>query len=165
MSSIKILERLPTWGTLSIRDQFIKRTQNIPVFFEEQPKINNGETKQPPIYCELRIDGPFIKPLGGRHEIEAVVEVNVVITAQYDEKNTQSLNKLSGIVLQALLEDFCIYKLGAEPCDDKSYFDIYQLIPDDNIEQSNFGQVDPTNKVYQSTVEGHYKVRFRNGTV
>ena len=160
MSSTKLKE-LPKWAQLSVRKQFISRTENIPVFFEEQIKLYNNKT----LYTEFRMDGPFVTTIGTRDEIEARFEVNILITAAFDEQDTMRLFKLGGVVIAALKDDFCIYKLGPEVTDDKSYFETLQLITDDNIEMSNFGQIDSTNKIYQASVEAHYKVRFKNGTI
>lgn len=155
------LHNLPRWTQLSVRKQFVERTENINVFFEEQIK----GTAEYPLYVELRIDGPFVNPIGTKDEYEAIIEVNALINAAFDEKDTMKLHNLGGVVIAALSEDFCVYKLGPNTFDDKSFFETYQLVADDNIEMSNFGQIDTTNKIYQSTVEGHYRMRFRNGTI
>ena len=161
MSSIEYLRELARWTQLSVRKQFVERTENIPVFFEETIKQNNVET----LYVELRVDGPFCNPIGTRNEYEALIEVNVLINCAFDEQSTMKLYNLGGVVISALSKDFCVYKLGLNSWDDKSYFETYQLFADDNIEMSNFGQIDPVNKIYQSTVEAHYKMRFKNGTI
>jgi hypothetical protein len=153
---------LPVWITLSIRKQFTERMQNCPVYFEEVTKPAGKKL----LYVELRIDGPYMHPIGTRIEYEAVVEVNALINAPYNEKDTMSLQKLGGVVIAALNEDFCIFKLGDNPpIDTGEFFETMQLLTDDNIEMSNFGQIDTTNKIYQATVEAHYKMRFRNGTI
>lgn len=161
MSSIEYLRELPRWTQLSVRKQFAERTENIPTFYEETIKQNNLET----LYVELRVDGPYCSPIGTRNEIEAMIEVNVLINCAFDERDTMRLHSLGGVIIAALSKDFCVYKLGPNAWDDKSYFETYQLFADDNIEMSNFGQIDSTNKIYQSTVEAHYKMRFKNGTV
>lgn len=158
---ITYLHKLPLWSQLSVRKAFVQRTENIPVLFEEQIKQNNTM----PIYVELRVDGPYCDPIGTRNEYEAVIEVNALITCAFDEKDTMRLFKLQGVVVAAFNDDICVYKLGTESEDDKSFFGTYQLISGDRIEASNFGQVDSTNKIYQSTVEAHYKMRFLNGTI
>lgn len=161
LANLTYMTEMPKWTILSVRKQFVQRTENIPVFFEETVKQNNKET----LYVELRIDGPFVRPSGTRDEYEATIEVNALLNEQYNEKDTIRLFKLGGVVIQALVQDFCIYKLGPEVTDDKTFWETYQLITDDQVELSNFGQVDTTNKIYQATVEAHYKVRFKNGTV
>jgi hypothetical protein len=161
MSSISYLRELPRWTQLSVRKQFKERTENIPVFFEEQIKENN----KGPLYVELRVDGPFCNPIGSRDEYEAIIEVNVLIGAAFDETDTMKLHSLSGVVVAALAQDFCVYKLGPNAWDDRTFFETYQVVADDNIEVSNFGQIDSTNRIYQSSVEAHYRMRFRNGTV
>lgn len=161
MPSISCLRELPRWTQLSVRKQFVARTENIPVFFEETIKQNNKE----PLYVELRIDGPFCTALGTKDEWEAMIEVNALICAAFSETDTMKLHTLAGVVIAALSESFCVYKLGDNAWDDKQFFETYQLVTDDNIEQSNFGQIDATNKIYQSTVEAHYRMRFRNGTI
>ncbi len=156
------LARLPVWAQLSIRKQFIERTENISVFFEETVKLQNNGIQ---LGVELRIDGPYTQTIGTRNELESTFEVNAEITAAYNEQDTMSLQSLGGIVIAALSQDFCIYKLGSKAEDTKEFFETLQLISDDRIEMSNFGQVDPTNKIYQATVEAHYKVRFEDGTI
>lgn len=156
-----LIDQLPKWIQLSVRKQFVERTQNAKVFFEELAKRYNTI----PEYVELRIDGPYVKTIGSRNEMEAVIEVNALLTSAFNEQDTMGLYKLAGIVIAAFVQDFCIYKLGPETSDDKSYFETLQLITDDNVEMSNFGQIDSTNKIYQASVEAHYKVRFKNGTI
>jgi hypothetical protein len=155
------LREVPRWTQLSVRKQFVARTENVPVLFEEQIKQNN----KMPIYVELRIDGPFCTPFGTRNEYEAVIEVNALLCSAYDEKDIMKLHNLGGVVISALAEDFCVYKLGPNAWDDKSLFETYQLVTDDNIQMSNFGQIDPTNKIYQATVEAHYRMRFNNAAI
>jgi hypothetical protein len=157
----ELLTLIPRWITSSVRKGFVERVENLPVFVEEEIKLNN-EKKE---YVELRIDGPFINPIGSRNEYQARIEVNALITCSYDETDSLRLIKIGGIVIAALSKDFCIYKYGDEDTDDRSYFETMQVIADDQIELSNFGQIDPTNKVYQASVEAHYTMRFKNGTV
>jgi hypothetical protein len=161
MPLIEYLRELPRWTQLSVRKQFIDRVENAPVLFEEQIKLNN----KMPLYIELRIDGPFCTSIGTRDEYEAIIEVNALINAAFDEQDTMKLHNLGGVIIAALSKDFCVYRLGPNSWDDKSFFETYQLVTDDNIQMSNFGQIDVTNKIYQSTVEAHYRMRFRNGTV
>lgn len=161
MPSIECLREVPRWTQLSVRKQFVERTENIPVFLEEAFK----KTYKEPLYVELRIDGPYCTPCGTRNEYEAYIEVNALLNAAFDETDTMKLHALAGVVVTALSKDFCVFKLGDNPWDDKSYFEAYQLVDGDNIQLSNFGQIDTTNKIYQSTVEAHYRMRFHNGTV
>jgi hypothetical protein len=161
MPLISCIREVPRWTQLSVRKQFVERTENIPVFFEETFK----KTYTEPLYVELRIDGPYCTPVGTRNEYESYIEVNALLCAAFDEKDTMKLHNLAGVIQVALSKNFCVFKLGPNEWDDKSYFEQYQLIPEDNIQLSNFGQIDPTNKIYQSTVEAHYRMRFHNGTV
>lgn len=158
---IDYLQVLPKWITSSIRKQFVDRVANIPVYFEEQIKTNNKET----FYFECRIDGPFLTPIGTKDEFEAIVEVNILINLAFDEQDTLQMQKLNGVVASALNKSFCVYKYGTELYDTSAFFETLQLITDDNIDVSYFGQIDPTNKIYQTSVEAHYKMRFKNGTV
>lgn len=161
MSSIEYIREIPRWTQLSIRKAFIARTENIPVFFEETFKKTYSE----PLYVELRIDGPYCTPVGTRNEYESYIEVNALLSASFDEKDTMKIHNLAGVVQVALSKDFCVFRKGPNPWDDESYFETYQLLADENIQLSQFGQIDPTNKVYQATVEAHYRMRFHNGTV
>lgn len=161
MSSIEYIREVPRWTHLSVRKQFVNAVENAPVFFEEAFKTTYVE----PLYIELRIDGPYCTPVGTRNEYEAYIEVNALVTAAFDEQDTMKIQNLVGVVTVALSKDFCVYKLGPNSWDDKTFFESYQLISDDNIQVSNFGQIDPTNKIFQTSVEAHYRMRFHNGTV
>lgn len=161
MPSIEFIREIPRWTQLSVRKQFVERTENIPVFFEETFKKTYNE----PLYVELRIDGPYCTPVGTKNEYESYIEVNALLSASFDEKDTMRIHNLAGVVQTALAKDFCVFKLGPNAWDDKSYFETFQLIADENIQLSQFGQIDPTNKIYQATVEAHYRMRFHNGTV
>ncbi len=161
LTRVTYLNQLPKWTTLSVRKEFVARTENIPVFYEELIKSTTENT----LYVELRIDGPFIKTLGSKDEIEATIEVNALLTSHYSEKNPNGLQELEGVVAEALVQDFCVYRLGTLQTDTKEFFETYQLVAEDNIEISRFGQISDTNKIYQTSVEAHYKMRFKNGTV
>lgn len=160
-SNNRVLQAVPRWIQLSVRKQFVERSENIPVFFEETFKQNYTE----PLYVELRIDGPVCTQIGTTNEWEAFIEVNALLNAAFNESDTMVLHDLAGVIIAALSPGFCVYKLGKHPIDDKSYFETLRLADDDEVRQSNFGQIDNTNKIYQSTVEAHYRMRFTtNGT-
>ena len=63
-----------------------------------------------------------------------------------------------------LNRDFCIYKIGNEArlpaIDDGTLFDVFRLLPSDQIKVSDFGQIDPNTQVSQCSVEAHYEMNF-----
>lgn len=160
------LEIVPKWTQLSIRKYFQERTENVPVYFEEVPKLRpKQESGVPQIGVELRIDGPFVEYIGTKREVELQWEVNALITWAYDERDTTGLIKLTGLVASVLSQDICVYKMGKTSYDTQAFYDTLRYMAEDRTEVTNFGQIDAVNRIYQSSVEGHYKMRIMNGTI
>lgn len=159
------LETISKWIQLSCRKHFVSRVQNAPVYFEEMPKKTNN-TQGYQLGVEFRLDGPINRHIGTKREWESTIELNALVTAAFDEKDPMSLTKLTGVVVEAMSHDFCVYRLGTNSTyDTLAYFGTLKLITEDDIEQANFGQIDATNKVYQTSIEAHYRIRWTNGTI
>jgi hypothetical protein len=133
------------------------------MYVEEMTKDENGKQ----LYLELRIDGPYHAPIGTSRENQLYIEVNVLCVAAYDPEDSLALIKLTDVATWMLNQDICVYKYGEAAGDDKSYFETLRLLgSNDAVKVSNFGQIDPVNKIFQATVEAHYELRYvNNGTV
>lgn len=153
------LINLNRWIKASYVQVIRKQLAGAPLFVEGEDRLTSKE----PAHYELRIDGPYTKPCGGRGEFKAYVEVNLLVTATRDEKNRYAFDNLKGQMANVLNQDFCIIRTGnvgiAEE-DDESLVGVMQLLPVEQIKTSDFGMIDTNTEVYQAVVEAHYEMYF-----
>lgn len=140
-----------------IRASIVKKlkslpTDTLPLFIEEDEKKINAD------HFELRIDGPYTNPLGTRGEYRFYIEVNFLLTTDRNEKQIYKRDDHAGIMCNFLNDNFCIYRYGTLPEDDKSIVGVMQLISDQEIKLSDFGIIDDNVEVYQMGVEAHYQM-------
>lgn len=146
-----------------VRASYIKALKPLlegkPLYVEGDQRLTN-QTDQS---IEIRIDGPYLTPVGTRGEYRAYIEVNLLVNSGYNQKNRYEADNLRGLLMNALNRDFCIYRTGnniQEETDDNSLVGVMQLIPSQMIKVSNFGQINPDAKVNQSVAEAHYEMYF-----
>jgi hypothetical protein len=149
-----MIEHLPRWTHASIKDKIKRNFSGCPIFIEGE----NDRKPEADFWIELRIDGPVIRPVGTNSEYRGEVQVNMVLTVNKDEKYVHILQDKVGLAIKVLNQCFEIKKVGStDPVDDGSSVTVLQLMPDQDIDFSNFGQVDPTVRVQQASVEAHYR--------
>lgn len=143
------------WIYSSIAKYFTDKAiaANVNIYIESAP----AKDKHPQDWIELRIDGPYFSGRS-KNEWGATIEVNVVVSSAKNEKNNYRFLINSGLVCEWCVAEIPIFKLGTGVSDDQSLLTCLQLKTDDRerLIVSNFGQIDPTTQLLQSTVEGHY---------
>lgn len=144
------------WITASILKWLDGRRQDVPFYIEGQVR----ETQKDSVYMEPRIDGPFQRPCGTKDEYIFYVEISILCSAKFDERDISHIQRLLGIASQALNCDIPVYKLGDTPLDDSNYLiGCLQLVGGkDGLEAHSFGQIDATTQLIQGSVEAHYNL-------
>lgn len=145
-----MIEHLPRWVHASIRD-YLKKQWTHPLIVEGE---DNRKSKDP-LYAELRIDGPVLVQFGTKGIYKLMVEINFMVTAQKDQKYVNGFQDLLGVALKALNQCIPIRKVGSEKPDDDGSF-VCNLLVEDELDLSNFGQVEVTVQTQQGTVEAAY---------
>lgn len=152
-----MIEHITRWTHASVKDFIKKNLSGMPIFVEGE----NDKDSQHPFYCEIRIDGPTMSPHGSKGEWLGEVEININLTAKKDEKYVHIIQDKIGLAIKVLNNCIPIKKVGSpQPIDDGSFVTHLQLIPEDDIEVNNFGQVDPTLRIQQASVEAHYRMQL-----
>lgn len=138
---------------------------NIPVLVEHLDERSEAFI-QSSDQAEIRITGPFIsEPSNGYFCIE--VAVNVLLKSRYDGqgKNAYTILKAAGLFQEAMSGEIPVWNYGGEAGDyqdgnSSSQVFLGCLRPKDGRNEAtrvfNFGQVDPTEKVKESVVDGHF---------
>lgn len=153
MSSNRL--HLPRWVFASLADHFTKGLTNCYVEGNER----NMETERQDSY-ELRIDGPYMSEVA-KNQLRVYSEVNILVCTYMDA--TAAIRHMTNIGKAVdLFNDIVIYKYGDESgIDTKAKVELFRLLPmgeTDRIQVSNFGQIEPSYKLLQASVEGHYKM-------
>lgn len=132
-------------------------------YLEGQVMFSEGVDKFPDkldSYFELRIDGPYFRPQPGGGGC-IYIEINILAISKRSEQNAFKKENMQGIASQILNRDFCIYKIGnkdTNPADTGDLVGVMQLLPSDQIKNSDFGQDDEVVELYKSATEAHYEM-------
>lgn len=146
------------WCKISIIEHFdAKRNNEFPMFVEGYERA----TEDLPEYFELRIDGPNTRENANK-QWRLYFEVNVLIAVQEENDNPYRTSEMAGLITNAFTEHIPVYKYGTGPDDDGSLLGHLRLVPraGERIQTSYFGKINPTARMLQSTVEGHYNIYF-----
>lgn len=112
-------------------------------------------------FIELRVDGPYYTEVSKKYW-KLYIEINVLCQSTKDSKNFHKMRQLTGEVFKMFEPCISVYKYGTGIEDDQSFVGILQRMDEEasrnNIQVSQFGQVDPVNQLEQSTVEAHYNM-------
>lgn len=124
------------------------------IHIESGPKKLGAE----PYSIELRVDGPEFE--GQTANVwRAHLEANGLITVKInDDGNRYLIDTLAGLVSNAMSLRIPVLKLGGLAQDDESHVTcLFQKHGGrERIDVAHFGQVNPTDRIVQATVEAHY---------
>lgn len=152
---MSLISNLPKWIQLSALKHFTDNISDLHTFVEGQERRTNQESD----WCEIRVDGPWLKQLT-RIDLEVYFEINVLVSTVIDPENFAKESINIGKVLVAFTT-FNIYKYGNEVDDDSTLVGCFQMLPRDDLRErleiARFGQIDPNLNLLQATVEGHYE--------
>lgn len=148
----------PRWIAASINQNFDNKKQNLFLYIEGQDRPK----KEPGQMLELRVDGPYIsQPTINWCIID--LEINVVVKTMKDEKDLYNIERNIGIAMAAFSDPINVLKYGTGPNDDNTTSVMCLQLKTKDREKlivSRFGIIDPTNRLMQATVEGHYEAQF-----
>lgn len=149
-------EHIPRWTHASIRDYIKTAFAGVPILVEGE----NDKKPSSEFFIELRIDGPNMTNIGTKVEYMGMVEVNLLLTVNKNEKYVNTLQDKIGLCFKHLDKCIPIRKIGStQDVDDGSFVSVLQLL-DEDIEINVFGQVDPTVAIQQASVEAHYRFQI-----
>jgi hypothetical protein len=147
----------PRWVLTSIEKHFNDNRGTLTMFIEGQHR--NTDTLQD--FMELRTNGPHIIELS-RNYFNVGIEVNVLLHSVMNDQDAHKLRDNIGLVV-AIFTDIIVYKYGDNAVDDGTILTCLRLkqnprgIEGDRLTVSNFGQIKPSIKLQQATIEGHYE--------
>lgn len=142
-------EKLTRWIWASITKFIDSKRQSIQLILEgDDVLIQNKDS------FTLRINGPiYTEPSKDYFVID--VGINVLVTSIKDEADAHKVFRLCGIISRAYENQISVYKYG----DDNSF--VGCLIRQDKIIITQFGAVEASTNVLQSTVESEYKMQLK----
>jgi len=144
------------WSFASVSKHFDDNRQGLKLFIEG----THRDTREEKDYLEFRMDGPTLREVSKGCWILRI-EVNILVSAAFDEKDFHRIHTNSGIA-QAAFVPIPVFKFGSTVDDDDSFLGCYRLLQDkstrDFLELNHFGRIDHKIPLVQSTVEGHFEM-------
>ena len=147
----------PKWLFLSAAKHFTDSISGITTFVEGAQERNlSGQSS----WIEIRIDGPDIREVS-KETMILESEINLLVATHIDHDAPAQHVINVGKATNAFT-DFKVYQYGEESEDDGSFLEVARLEPlaevKERIKVANMGQIDPSIKLLQTTVEGHYRL-------
>jgi hypothetical protein len=150
------IKHIKRWIVASAIKLFKTLNEGVALYIEGEDNLIVKNDK----HLEIRIDGPYSKPLAN-NEYRHYVEINILVNSTRSENDFYERHNLQGIAAQILNRDICVYKIGnvgKNSADDQSFVGVLRLLPNDMIKTSDFGRINETTEVYQSVAEAHYEM-------
>lgn len=145
------------WIFASVSKHFDDHRGTTPLFVEGMLRQTNKLAE----FMELRIDGPYYTEIS-KGLWKVYIEINILIQAAMNQQNFHRMRQLTGNVMAIFEPCIPVYKYGTESYDDSSLVGGLQRMDEEagrnNMQVSQFGQVDPVNQLEQASVEAHYVV-------
>jgi hypothetical protein len=141
------------WVFASVSKHFDDHKGSMNLYIEGMHR----DTRKLEELIELRVDGPYYTEVSKKYW-KVYVEVNVLIQCAKNNQNFHRVRQLSGNVMEIFEPCISVYKYGT-PGDDSYVGSLGRMDQEDgrnNMQVSQFGQVDPVNQLEQATVEAHY---------
>jgi hypothetical protein len=145
------------WAVASFSKHFADTfsAASVPLFCEGDDR-NTAKVKD---FAEFRMDGPKIRELS-RGYYHLFVPVNILVKSNMDDANVHRIHRTIGTAISAFADHISMFKYGPDGViDDGSLVTCFSRMDNllDQLKVSQFGQIDPTVRVQQATVEGHYE--------
>jgi hypothetical protein len=157
-------ENWPRWITASLRMNFKGIIEPTYQLFIEGSGYKDETAKA---RCEFRVDGPHSHQLTSNEWYLEIV-VNVLALASLDVPDKDLIFRICGKVATAFKQTIPIYRYGTDIAVDdldQNNPTIYGCLilkqdAQHPIAINHFGQINPSVRLTQSSIEGNYKVRF-----
>lgn len=140
------------WIALSVYKHIDARRQDVPLYIEGQQRDTQTKFR----YFELRIDGPNVSLAGTKDEYKFDIELNINCVTSTDEINLMHIEQLAGIALMAVIQDICVYRLGPNVQDDKSFLGVLQTVSEQDTMTHNIGVLEPNSNTIQKIVSAPF---------
>lgn len=149
------------WIFASVSKHFNDLRGTIPLFIEGMLR----ETNKLQEFIELRIDGPYYTEIC-KQTWKVYIEINVLCQCAMNSQNFHRMRQLTGNVMAMFSPciPVCKYGLGVDDDGTSGLESIGALVRMDeeqgrnNLQVTQFGQVDPVNQLEQASVEAHYSM-------
>lgn len=149
------------WIYASVRKFFVDQIGTDLMHVEGEPRKTSSEDE----YFELRIDGPIIAE-HAKNDFQIFVEINILIMTRMSDHDVFKHAKMVGKCVAFFGSVIDLYKLG-DPNDDPtntgaSLNACLRIKHDleekrgDHLAVRNFGQIDKSTELVQTSVEAHY---------
>ena len=157
MNKTELLQNFPRWAHASIKNYFKKNLSGVNLRCEGEEDRDPDE----PFFAELRIDGPTLDREGTLGEYQGVVEVNILLTVQRNEKYVHTFQDKIGLCLAVMENCIPVFRIGSpnNPPDDGERIGFFQR-NETPIDLNNFGQIDKSVRTQQGSVEAHYRIKL-----
>lgn len=145
------------WCYASINKHFDDRKGPYSLYIEGDERDELDESE----FAELRIDGPFIT-IPQKHLYILDIEINVLCQTHQDPKRFYKAQRMVGVFMKAFENLIEIYKYGDGPFDTGGLLECFHLQRDlrESIEINYYGIVRSDTKLFQTTIEGHYRLEL-----
>jgi len=156
-----MMRHWPRWILASIQKHFDDRRDGLKLFVEGTYRNTSEDAN----FIELRVDGPSLTEIS-KDWWKIYVEVNILVQATMSDTDFHKIYTDVGTVLAAFT-NIELFKYGTESYDNGSQFGCLRLLSDARGKQPvriyNFGQVETSIPLMQSTLEGHYVTNLEEG--
>ena len=145
----------PRWTRASFNVAFvnaISTESGLPLFIEGTDR----RTEKLPAYAELRLSGPSVTELS-RGYFQLDLMVDVLVCTKRNDGDIYAHDRSIQSALSAFTTNVSVFQFGDDP---SVLVGCYVLLPrsKESIAITNFGQVDPTVRMFQSTIEATYRL-------
>lgn len=146
----------PRWIFASVSKHFYDRRGTIAFYIEGQERT----VPAPKDLLEFRLDGPYLTEVN-KDYWRLYIEVSILIQAIKDDTDYHRIHSHTGLVAQAFTT-IPVYKFGDGVDDDQTQLGCLELVQNlgkrERIQINNFGQIEQTTPLIQSSVEGHFEM-------
>lgn len=146
----------PRWIFASVSKHFSDRRGTLAFYIEGQERT----VPAPKDLLELRLDGPYLTEVN-KDYWRLYIEVSVLVQAIKDDSDYHRIHGHTGLVAQAFTT-IPVYKFGDGEDDDQTQLGCLELVQNlgkrERIQINNFGQIEQSTPLLQSSVEGHFEM-------
>jgi len=154
-------KNISRWLFLSVGQHFSEAVETPAFKMFIQGQQRSAEDAKLQHFCELRTDGPYLRPKSkGLYEIE--YQVNTLIQTTDREQSFVGPYVDVGKVLPAFVS-IPVFRYGDGNLDDESFIGCLKISKQgrtDEIRVDQFGIIEPALGIIQATIEAHYKLEI-----
>lgn len=148
------MQHWPRWIKASLSEHFDNVTGSFVLFVENMHREEQADQDA----VELRVDGPYLTEVSKGYwkvfcEVSLLLQTTMSATDLYREDRTV------GVITKACSVGIQVFRYGNGVDDDDSSLGCFHVVADargkERIQTNRFGQIKPSVKLLQSTVEVH----------